>query len=58
MCSSVPLTNNIKESILSRNIYYYFRYAFLIRIKKVVSKKNLIYWCVAYLPSEASIIEH
>jgi hypothetical protein len=28
------------------------------RIKAAEVNKKVIYWCVAYLPSEASIIEH
>jgi hypothetical protein len=31
---------------------------FSVPIEKAKSKVKALYWCVAYLPSEASIIEH
>jgi hypothetical protein len=40
-------------------VYNYFMDAYSSTHKYNSTRKSLrIYWCVAYLPSEASIIEH
>jgi hypothetical protein len=44
---------------VNTSTYIIFNAVLLIYQQVVLSEKyNRIYWCVAYLPSEASIIEH
>jgi hypothetical protein len=46
---------NMKHPV---HIIFIRRFTFPPHSVKVNENKKVIYWCVAYLPSEASIIEH
>jgi hypothetical protein len=58
MCIHTYLTYKVYVHV-NTNTYIIFNAVLLIYQQVVLNKKhNIIYWCVAYLPSEASIIEH